>query len=192
MNKSHITNEQVDAFCKIIWPYWPNKITDSTHSLVRKALESAFPDTSTGIPVDPKPAAFGKLVVSEEMDHDFYRSTLCVSRQAALQSFVDRHSIKPIAFADRLPEKGQGILIWDKVNSFWCACIYNTEKTFSYHSFSHWLPASALPVPEPVAVDAKGKAYEKFLNGFTGISSRAQFDFVWESAQRAGKQNENH
>jgi hypothetical protein len=184
---SHITDEQVDAARREMRRRCcPVLFTD-----MRAALEAAFPEP-------PSPAVFGKLVVTEEMAEEVRISFFLGPRDAmrkALQSFVDRHAIKPIAFAERMPVNGSDVWIWSvsgdvRGRTSPCWFYYGIWRNVNpLYSHTHWLPASALPIPEP-PVDPKEQAWRGFKDDFPGISCdvvKANFEAVWEAAQREGK-----
>jgi hypothetical protein len=182
MNKSHITDEQVDAFRLAISKTnnWLPSIND-----VHAALEAAFPEQ--------QPAAFGKLVVTDEMARQYNDRYLTMgsTTKNVLQSFVDRHSLKPIAFADRVPEKGETVYIY----SLNYKCWFQTERWVTSANSprttdeTHWLPASALPIPEPV-VDPMEAAWNLYRvsNEVPNGATLAKQDFIagYEAGQAGG------
>jgi hypothetical protein len=190
-----ITDEQVLAVLKEFYPSAPKDVFDTLEKCdMRRALEAAFPDE--------QPAAFGKLVVSEEMAaqaNDLWQRTFSIHNhsseeddllltcyQTVLQSFVDAHSIKPIAFADRMPEKDSRILVWNSLNNQWVVCC-NFDWKVRHEEFTHWLPASALPIPEPALVDPKEECFNKVMQGQDGQTvTRKDLEHVWQAAQQAG------
>jgi hypothetical protein len=195
-----ITDEQVErARCSLGRDNYRVAI-----SCIKSALEAASQETpgeTTDVPnpynggdtnVIPTPqalAVFGKLVVTREMADlvwsDFARNVVGTnSLQEALQSFVDRHAINPIAFAERMPASGAEILVLSNHWSRW-GTWYPSQECRA----THWLPALALPIPEP-PVDPKELAWRGFKDDFPGISCdvvKANFEAVWEAAQREGK-----
>jgi hypothetical protein len=179
MNKPQITDEQVDlamdAYCsyKPIWDY---------QNGMRAALLAAFPEQAQ------QPAAFGKLVVTEQMAlHVFNKmNTTTTTLREPLQVFLDRHSIKPIAFTDRMPEDGQECYAYYQPHQRWC---YYYDDVGS-ENYTHWLPASALPIPEPAVVDAKEAAWREYLKGHAPSQlltcSEEDFKTGYEAAQAGG------
>jgi hypothetical protein len=187
MNKSHITDEQVDAFRLAISKTnnWLPSIND-----VHAALEAAFPE--------PQPAAFGPLVVTEEMFKqlgeeidELYTddNTLAEARVLAMQLFVDRHAIKPIAFADRIPEERQFIYMYTPNCKYWTHTVWFKDTMPYCEYWTHWLPASALPIPDPV-VDPMEAAWNLYRvsNEVPNGATLAKQDFIagYEAGQTEG------
>jgi hypothetical protein len=134
-----------------------------------------------------QPAVFTKLVVTEEMAFNFRQEAekdMSISTKQLLQSFVDRHSIQmKQAYQKFVPT---GSVVWDSKRKIWMSMNDVEQEQPDWKTrYTHWLPASALPVPEPV-VDAKEEAKEKAWDQWKHNLSRSHFDQIWFLAQKAG------
>lgn len=176
MNKLHITDARVIAAIK---SYRQNDEQGSIVSIngMRAALEAAFPEPGSANAITLTNAEYENLV--SRSDELFI-----------LERFPDK-PIKPIAFADRMPEPGSAVHIaaaghpqWDFHSCFDKNVIDEYEE-----EITHWLPASALPIPEP-AVDAKEEAWKKHCEkgGTADTPGPFKFGFLagYEAAHAGG------
>jgi hypothetical protein len=170
---------------------------------IRVALEAAFPDEpqcpDMGNPIT-QPAAFGKLVVTEDMGEEyaemFYNTPACSdgSMKIILQNFVDRHSIQPRSVKSDPPQHGDRIYVLCEHNySPWWFHFGTVDLVDNVHrlkDYNWWLRASALHAPKPAPVDPKEAAWKEFEKGI-GITNympiENSFKAGYEAATKEAK-----
>jgi hypothetical protein len=195
---SKITDEQVEIVLRN-W-FTPVKEQNIQPNMIamRKALEAAFPTDQHRHSIKNTNILFiTPFVVTEEMREEFSvaigdsnMETINGRINDALQSFVDRHAIKPIAFADQIPTEGINIYFWDLRFKCWkFECQFVSEE--SYGGRSHWLPASDLPIPEPAVVDPKEAAWNRYCDDcndpYSNQTDECAFKAGYEAGQAGGK-----
>jgi hypothetical protein len=173
MNKPHITDEQVD---KALTAYWGDDYgqRNKLGVFMRKALEAAFPEQ--------QPAAFTKLVVTEEMAQCYWvmygaRGVYGSAEMGkVLQLFTDKHSIKPLSMDE-----------WTKKKEDWIQDHWRDGAP--YEAFS-----ALCPPPEP-AVDAKESAWYRYckdsIDPFAHQCDGPAFKAGYEAAQAGGNRSDS-
>jgi hypothetical protein len=168
---------------------------------MRAALEAAFPEPQPynigpcAIIPNEQPAVFGRLVVTDDIldtfVHDWWDKD--VSSIEALQNFVDRHAMQPRSMKNDPPKHGDRIYVSCEHNYsprwFHFGTVDEVDNIHRLKEYNWWLPASALPVPEVVVVDAKEEAWKRYkLQEWDRVTPPIKMDFKagFEAGQKAG------